>query len=73
MEDFDPNKIAEQIPALKELLDLRKKLDMALAKLSTSGELETLFEEVLSQSQKAQALASELGIAAEAPKPEGEK
>jgi len=61
-EAFSPAAVANQIPALKELLDMRRRLDEALAKLSTNVQLEELFQEVLNNQEKAHRLAEEMGL-----------
>jgi type VI secretion system protein ImpB len=58
IDDFEPAKVAEQIPALKELLDMRHRLTQLLAKMEGNDELENLLTDVLSNSDKAEALAS---------------
>ena len=62
MDDFEPAKVAEQVPALKELLDMRKRLDEVLARISTNSQLEEMLQEVLSNTEKVQKLAKELGV-----------
>lgn len=47
MEDFEPARIAEQIPALKNLLVSRNKLRDLLTKIDRSEELEVLLERIL--------------------------
>jgi len=62
MKDLDPAAVAAQVPALKELLDMRKKLDEALSKLSTNSQLEDLLQDVLANQEKVQQLAKEMGL-----------
>lgn len=66
MEDFEPAKVAEQVPALKALLETRSRLRDLAAKADLSDDLEHLLEDVLQDKQKLHALASELGIKKEA-------
>ena len=48
MDDFDPAKVAQQVPALKKLLETREKLrDLAL-RIDRSPELEKTLEQILS-------------------------
>ena len=61
MDDFEPAKIAEQIPALKELLDMRGRLTQLLSKMEGNDKLEALLTEVLTNTEKAAALAKEMG------------
>jgi type VI secretion system protein ImpB len=62
LDDLSPAAVAAQVPALKELLDMRKKLDEALAKLSTNTQLEDLLNEVLANQEKVHQLAREMGL-----------
>ncbi len=62
IEDFEPAKVAEQIPALKALLDTRAKLRDLMSKVDRSEELEGLLEEVLQDKDKLAALSSQLGL-----------
>lgn len=75
LDDFEPDKVAEQVPALKELLDMRQRLSSLLSKMEGNDKLEALLGDVLSNTEKTLALAKEMGIAApaaaEAPKKEG--
>lgn len=48
MEDFEPGKVAMQVPALKKLLDVRKKIQELLSKAERSEELEVALEKILS-------------------------
>lgn len=63
MEDFEPARVAEQIPALRELLQMREKLNQLLSKMEGNDKLEQLLGEVLNNTEAAQKLASELGAA----------
>jgi type VI secretion system protein ImpB len=60
IEDFEPARVAEQVPALKALLDTRAKLRDLLSKVDRSEELEGLLEEILQDQDKLQKLAGEL-------------
>lgn len=62
MDDFDPANVANQVPALKELLDMRKRLDEVLSRISTNTQLEEVLSEVLANTEKVNALAKQLGI-----------
>lgn len=66
MDDFEPAKIAEQVPALKELLEMRGRLTQLLSKMEGNDKLEALLADVLSNTERAVALAKEMGIEAEA-------
>lgn len=60
IEDFEPHRVVENIPALRELKDARDKLRDLLAKADRSDDLEKLLEEVLQSSDKINALAQQL-------------
>src|SRR5262245_42387673 len=72
MDDFEPARVAEQVPALKELLDMRGRLTQLLSKMEGNDKLEALLADVMQNTEKAQALAKEMGVeAAAAPQSEG--
>ena len=75
MDDFEPTRVAEQVGPLKELLEMRKRLQELMSKMEGNDKLEQLLGEVMSNTEKTQSLAKQLGIeaAAEAPKPEETK
>jgi type VI secretion system protein ImpB len=76
LDDFEPARVAEQIPALKELLDMRQRLKQLLTKNEGNDKLDQLLAEVMGNEEKRAALAKELGIDAtgtEAAKPEESK
>jgi len=60
IDDFEPARVAAQIPALKELLDMRHRLTQLLSKMEGNDELEQLLTDVLSNTDKAQAIAKTL-------------
>lgn len=62
MDDFEPAKVAEQVPALKALIETRNKLRDLMSKVDRSEELEALIETVLKDKDKLAQLSSELGI-----------
>jgi len=69
IDDFEPARVAQQVPALKEILDMRQRLTQLLSKMEGNDKLEALLADVLNNTDKAAALAKEMGI--EAPKAEG--
>jgi type VI secretion system protein ImpB len=69
MDDFDPAAVARQVPALKELLDMRFRLTQLLSKMEGNDKLESMLADILGNTEKAMALAKEMGI--ETPKAEG--
>ena len=62
MDDFDPARVVEQVPALKSLLETRNKLRDLMSKADRSDELEGLLEKVLQNNEELKALSSELGL-----------
>jgi len=66
MEDFEPAKVAEQVPALKELLEMRQRLDEILAKISTNSKLDEALSGAL-KNETLQGLGKELGIGTDQP------
>ena len=73
LDDFEPDKVAAQVPALKELLDMRQRLTQLLSRMEGNDKLEELLADVLKNTEKAAALAQKLGAApaTETPKTEG--
>ena len=65
MDDFEPAKVVDQVPALKELKAVRDKLRDLLTKTDRSDKLEVLLEQVLQDKASLQELAKELGVKAE--------
>lgn len=62
IEDFEPAKIVEQIPALKKLLETRNKLRDLLTKVDRSEDLEILLEQVLQDTEVLKKLSNELNV-----------
>src|SRR5947209_12071152 len=53
MDDFEPAKIAQQVGPLRELLEMREKLNQLLTKLEGNDKLEALLGDVLNNTDKA--------------------
>lgn len=62
MEDFEPHRLVEQVEPLKKLMETRNKLRDLLTKADRSEELETLLEEILSNTDALKSLSDELGV-----------
>src|SRR5262249_7177056 len=62
IDDFEPARVAEQIPALKELLEMRHRLTQLMSKMEGNDKLETLLADIMANNEKAQALAKQLGV-----------
>lgn len=65
MNDFSPEAIVDQVPALKQLLDARSKLRDLLSKADRSEELENVLEDILKNTDHITELSKELGVGAE--------
>ncbi len=70
IDDFEPARVAEQIPALKELMDMRHKLTQLMSKMEGNDKLESKLADILANTEKAMNLAKEMGID-QAPPTEG--
>jgi type VI secretion system protein ImpB len=73
MDDFAPAAVAEQVPALKELLDMRRRLTELMARTEGNDKLEGLLTDVLNNTEKAMSLAKQRGIEAPAEQPKQEE
>ncbi len=60
MDDFEPGAIADQVPAIKTLLEVRNRLRDLLTKADRSEELENLLERVLQNEGDLKELAADL-------------
>jgi len=62
IEDFEPARVAEHVPALKALLETRNKLRDLMSKVDRSEELENLLEQILKNENELKSLSGELGL-----------
>jgi type VI secretion system protein ImpB len=62
MEDFEPARVAAQVPALAALMETRSKLRDLMSKVDRSEELESLLEQVLRSEGDLKSLSGELGL-----------
>lgn len=62
IEDFEPARVAEQVPALKALMETRAKLRDMMSKVDNSEKLEELLDQVLQDEAKLKALSAQLGL-----------
>ena len=62
IDDFDPARVAQQVPALAAMLETRAKLRDLMSKVDRSEELESLLEQVLSSDEMKKQLSAELGL-----------
>lgn len=70
MDDFEPENVAKQVKPLRDLLDLRTKLSDLRGTLQGNDKLESLLQDVMSNTESMDALKGEL---AKSQKPEGEE
>jgi type VI secretion system protein ImpB len=63
MDDFSPDAVAKQVPALKALLDLRTQLADLRGSLQTNEKLDEVLQATLGDADKLKKLRGELGIA----------
>ncbi|GBQ67003.1 type VI secretion system family protein [Ameyamaea chiangmaiensis NBRC 103196] len=60
IEDFEPQRVVDQVPALKALLETRNRLRDLMSKADRSEELEALLERILKSNDELSALNAEL-------------
>lgn len=65
MDDFEPQNVVDKVEPLKKLMETRNKLRDLLTKADRSDELESVLEEVLSNTDALASLSEELGVNAE--------
>lgn len=61
LEDFEPENVARQVPALREMLDMRRKLADLRGSLQTNDALEKELQDIVNNTEKMKQLESELG------------
>jgi type VI secretion system protein ImpB len=61
IEDFEPARVAQQVPALRTLMETRTKLRDLMSKVDRSEELEGLLEKVLQNENQLKELQGQLG------------
>ncbi len=69
MDDFGPERVAEQIQPLRKLVEARKRLSDLLSKLDGNEKLEELLQDVISSTDSLKKLGDEAGVT----KPEDKK
>ena len=65
IEDFEPGRVLDQVPALKALLETRNRLRDLMSKADRSEDLETLLEGILKNDADLAQLSTQLGTAKE--------
>jgi type VI secretion system protein ImpB len=61
LDDFSPDKVAEQVPALRKLLELRTQLSDLRGSLQGNEKLDEILQETLSSEDKLNQLRNEIG------------
>jgi type VI secretion system protein ImpB len=64
IDDFEPARVAAQIGPMNELMQMRQRLVELLSKMEGNDKLEALLGDVLGNTEKAVALAKQMGIEA---------
>lgn len=75
LDDFTPGKVAEQVPVLKEMLDIRRRLKELESKTEGKAKAQDLLNQILADMKTAEGLARERGLVTESAKaaqPEGQ-
>ena len=62
IEDFEPARVAQQVPALRALLETRAKLRDLMSKVDRSEQLESLLEQILTNEDELKSLSGQLGL-----------
>ncbi len=62
MDDFHPERVAEQVAPVRKLVDARKRLSDLLNKLDGNDKLDELLQDVLSSTESLEKLGSEAGV-----------
>ncbi|WP_373500433.1 type VI secretion system contractile sheath small subunit [Desulfococcus sp.] len=71
IDDFHPEKVAEQIDPLRKLVETRGRLSELLTKLDGNDRLDELLQDVLSNTESLQKLGEAAGVAAPKEEPKG--
>lgn len=62
IEDFDPDNIVQQVEPLRKLVEARQKLSDLLSKMDGNEKLESILNDVISNTDKQKQLSDALGI-----------
>ena len=71
LDDFEPDKVVQQVEPLRRLVEARSRLSDLLSKMDGNDRLEELLQEIIQNASAQQQLSAALGIGA--PKPAGAK
>ena len=72
MKDFEPEGVIKQVPVLNELLEVRQRLKSLQSRVTSSDEVTDFLKDILTNDEKRQAVASELGLGADEAPPAAE-
>jgi type VI secretion system protein ImpB len=64
LEDFEPDKVVQQVEPLRQLVEARRRLSDLLSKMDGNDRLEELLQEVIQNTGAQQQLSDALGLAA---------
>ena len=62
LDDFHPERVAEQVTPVRKLVEARKKLSDLLSKLDGNDKLEELLKEVINSTESLEKLGKEAGV-----------
>jgi len=62
IEDFEPDKVVQQVEPLRKLVEARQKLSDLLSKMDGNDKLESMLEDIMSNADKQKQLSDALGI-----------
>ena len=62
IEDFEPDNVVQQVEPLRKLVEARKKLSDLRSKMDGNEKLESMLEDIISNSDKQKELSSALGV-----------
>ncbi len=62
MDDFHPERVAQQVEPLRKLVEVRQRLSDLVSKLDGNDRLEELLQDVLSSTEKVEQLAKDAGV-----------
>ncbi len=68
LDDFEPDKVVQQVDPLRRLVEARQRLSDLLSKADGNEKLEKMLNDVLQNAGSQQQLASALGLSPEGPK-----
>ncbi|MGA3326647.1 MAG: type VI secretion system contractile sheath small subunit [Terriglobia bacterium] len=71
MDDFEPERVARQVKPLRELLELRTRLNDLKGTLQTNDKLDEILLETVTNTEKLNKLRAEIGVKKEEGKEEG--